>query len=74
MQNFNFLNFFLMNDSQSKVDEAVLPDWSQQVPQALVFNTQPGVVDSPKFGVWHLPSSMVRLIFFISANSLLTSL
>ena len=50
------------DDNQSKLN-TTLPDWTRQVPQALVLNTQPGVVDSPKFGVWHLPSQMVRPLF-----------
>ena len=50
-------------DDQNDDNQSRLPDWTQQVPQALVLNTQPGVVDSPKFGVWHLPSQMVRPLF-----------
>ena len=50
------------DDNQGKLDTA-LPDWTRQVPQALALNTQPGVVDSPKIGVWHLPSQMVRPLF-----------
>ena len=49
------------DDNQDEPATGV-PDWGQQVPQALVLNTQPGAVDSPKIGVWHLPSSMVRLL------------